>query len=80
MKAYHEDRSTALTEEEVDIGVRVFANQAVRSDNQSGGITAHTIHQTFNVQSPLSDPAQEEQRQAEKLRRQSEARRYLAPS
>ena len=79
MKADHEGRSAALTEEEVDIGVRLFANQAVRSDNQSGGITAHTIHQTFNVQSPLSDPAQEEQRHAEKLRRQSEARRYLAP-
>ena len=53
MKADHEGRSAALTEEEVDIGMRLFVNQAVRSDHQSGGITAHTIQQTINVQAPL---------------------------
>jgi len=79
MKADHEGRSAALTENELDIGVRLFVNQAVRSDSQSGGITAHTVHQTFNMQVPLSDPEQEEQRRADKLQRQSEARRYLAP-
>jgi hypothetical protein len=79
MKVDHEGRSAALTEEEVDAGTRLFVDQAVRSANQSGGITAHTIHQTFNVQAPPIDPDAEDQRSVEKLRRQSEARRYLAP-
>jgi hypothetical protein len=79
MKADHEGRSAALTEEELDDVIRLFIDQAVQSDNQSGGITAHTINQTFNVQTPLSRPEQEDQRHADKLRRQSEARRYLAP-
>jgi hypothetical protein len=79
MKADHEGTSAALTEEELDVGARLFIDQAVRSDNQSGGITAHTINQTFNVQPPLSQTEQEEQRNAERLLRQSEARRYLAP-
>jgi hypothetical protein len=79
MKAAHEGRSAELTEDEVDTGTRLFFEQAVRSDNQSGGITANTVHQTFNVQAPIDDPQQEEQRYAERLRRQNEARRYLAP-
>jgi len=70
MKAEHESRSATLSDEEVDIGTRLFLDQAVRSDNQSGGITAHTV--TFNVQATHTDSEQEE-------RRQSEARRYLAP-
>jgi hypothetical protein len=74
MKTEHEGRSAALTEEELDIGTRLFVDQAVRSDNQSGGITAHTIHQ-INVQ-PLGQPEQEEQRNRVL---QGEARLYLAP-
>lgn len=79
MKVDHEGRSATLPEEEVSLGTRLFVDQVVRSANQSGGITAHTVHQNFNVQVPPTDPEQEKQRYAEKLQRQSEARRYLAP-
>jgi hypothetical protein len=79
MKATHEARTATLTEEAVDSGVRLFFNEAARSDNQSGGITAHTVHQTINVHAPLSEPEQGEQLRADYVRRQSDARRYLAP-
>ena len=72
MKAYHEDRSTALTEEEVDIGVRVFANQAVRSDNQSADGSAPPHPSDFSIYKAQAElPPQEEQRQAEKLQQQT---------
>ncbi len=79
MKTEHELKSSALKDEEVDAGTRLFLDQAIISDNQSGGITAHTVHQTFNVRTALIDSEQEERRHAEELRRRSEARRYLAP-
>jgi hypothetical protein len=47
-------------------------DQTVRSDNQSGGVTANTVNQIY------IDPEHEKLRQAEKLQRQSDARRYLA--
>jgi hypothetical protein len=52
MKLDHEKRSTTLGANEVDRGTRLLMDQSVVSINQSGGITAHTVHQTINVQPP----------------------------
>jgi hypothetical protein len=49
MKLDHEKRSTPLNASEIDRGARLLLDQSVVSINQSGGITAHTVHQTFNV-------------------------------
>ena len=52
---------------EIDLGARLFTDQAVKSENQSGGITAHTINQTINVRPTGLDPEQHEQHQLGKI-------------
>jgi hypothetical protein len=56
MKANHEQRSNTLAENESEHGARLLLNQLVVSLNQSGGITAHTVNQIFNVY-PQGDTA-----------------------
>jgi hypothetical protein len=56
MKADHERDSSPLGTAEVEHAVRLLLDQSVRSVNQSGGITAHTVHQTINLQVPGTDP------------------------
>jgi hypothetical protein len=79
MKADHESRATGIDDDFAERAAHLLIDQAVRSENQSGGITAHTVHQTFNVPALLAESEQERQRHTEKLQGQSEARRYLAP-
>jgi len=64
MKADHEARSEALGADEVDRGTRLFVDQSVATANQSGGITAHTVHQTINLQVPVSQLGQSGERQS----------------
>lgn len=52
MKADHEGRSASLATDEIDRGARLLLDQSVIAINQSGGITAHTVHQTINVHPP----------------------------
>jgi hypothetical protein len=54
-------------------------NQTVQSDHQSGGMTAHTINQIYNLQPASASSGEGNQPSTEALRRQSDARRYLAP-
>ncbi len=77
MKVAHEARAVSIDDAFAERGAHLLIDQSVRSENQSGGITAHTVH--LNVLGPHSDPEQENQRHAEKLEKQSEARRHLAP-
>jgi hypothetical protein len=77
MKADHEARAASIDDAFAERAAHLLIDQPVRSENQSGGITAHTVH--LNVSGLHSEPEQEKQRHAAKLQRQSEARRYLAP-
>jgi DNA invertase Pin-like site-specific DNA recombinase len=77
MKADHEARAASIDEAFAERAARLLIDRSVRSENQSGGITAHTVH--LNVSGLHSEPEQEKQRHAEKMQRQSDARRYLAP-
>lgn len=58
MKADHKSRSMILTADEIDRGTRLLLEQSVFSINQSGGITAHTVHQTINVHPPRAQADQ----------------------
>jgi hypothetical protein len=48
MKADHESTTDKLSDAEVDAAVVILLDQSVTSSNQSGGITAHTVHVTIN--------------------------------
>lgn len=64
MKAGHEGRSATLAADKVDRGTRLLVDQSVLAINQSGGITAHTVHQTIHVHTPgqeSSDDAEHRQ-------------------
>lgn len=54
MKADHASRVAALPADEVEHGARLLIDQSVASADQSGGITAHTVNQTFNIVAPAS--------------------------
>jgi len=63
MKADHEASATTLSPDEVDRGVRLLVDQTTTTIYQSGGITAHTVHQTFNLHPP-NNASRVEERQA----------------
>ena len=52
MKADHEGRSATLAADQIDRGARLLLDQSVTATNQSGGIIAHTVHQTINLHPP----------------------------
>src|SRR5260370_25183538 len=54
MKVEHENRSATLAADDIERATRLLVDQSVSSQNQSGGITAHTVHQTFNVLAPVA--------------------------
>lgn len=54
MKVEHENRSTTLDADDIERATRLLVDQSVTSQNQSGGITAHTVNQTFNVLAPVA--------------------------
>jgi hypothetical protein len=54
MKVEHESRSTTLAADDVERATRLLVDQSVTSQNQSGGIIAHTVNQTFNVLAPVA--------------------------
>jgi hypothetical protein len=49
MKIEHENRSTTLAADDIEQATRLLVDQSVTSQNQSGGIVAHTVNQTFNL-------------------------------
>lgn len=49
MKAEHESRAASLHSTAIEHATRLLIDQSVVSVNQSGGITAHTVHQTIHV-------------------------------
>jgi hypothetical protein len=72
LKEEHVARSIVASEEEAEMGARILIAHSVASIGQSGGITAHVVHQVFNMHSPAGEAR-------EGANRQSEARKYLAP-
>jgi hypothetical protein len=70
MKADHTSRVAGLPANEVEHGARLLIDQSVASADQSGGITAHTVNQTFNMVAPASraDQAAERQLAIKRLR------------
>jgi hypothetical protein len=65
-------RSSVITDEDAERSAKLLMESSVISVGQSGGITAHTIHQVINNRAPSAGTE-------ESLRRQSEGRRLLAP-
>ena len=61
-----------ISEADLDAGAKLLIDQAVTSMAQSGGITAHTVHQTFNLHPHPEDSIDD-------VPRQNAAKRYLAP-
>jgi hypothetical protein len=58
MKADHESHATTLSSSAIEHATRVLVNQSVVSVHQSGGITAHTVHQTIHVHPPGTPPTE----------------------
>ena len=52
MKADHEGRGATLAADQIDHGAQLLVDQSVAATNQSGGIIAHTVHQTINLHPP----------------------------
>jgi hypothetical protein len=63
MKADHERRATAVSEEQAEKAARLLLDQSVTSVNQAGGVTAHTVHQTIIVQPPSGQPGNQSDRE-----------------
>lgn len=60
MKADHERQAARLEPSAIEHATRLLVNQSVISVNQSGGVTAHTVHQTIHVYPPgAATPASE---------------------
>jgi hypothetical protein len=57
MKAVHETTTGILPQDVVDRAVRLLQEAAVASINQSGGVTAQTVNQTFHVHARDAAPA-----------------------
>lgn len=72
LKEEHASRFAAPSDQEAETGARILIAHLVASQGQSGGITAHTVNQVFNMHAPPANSADD-------MRRQSEARKYLAP-
>ncbi len=64
MKADHEKRGTVLPADEINRGAQRLIDQSVTAINQSGGIAAHTVHQTVHVHAPVTPAGQGYDRQA----------------
>jgi hypothetical protein len=64
MKADHEGRSIGLAADQIDRGTRLLVDQSVIATNQSGGIIAHTVHQTINLHPPGAQTNPAAQRRA----------------
>jgi HNH endonuclease len=61
MKADHENQAATLAASTIERATHFLVDESVMSLNQSGGITAHTVHQTIHVHSPgTSEPATSE--------------------
>ena len=71
-KEEHASRFAATSDEEAETGARILIDHLIASQGQSGGITAHTVNQVFNVHAQIANVAHDEHRQRE-------ARKYLAP-
>jgi hypothetical protein len=76
MKADHENRAATLPTSSIEHATRLLIDQSVVSVNQSGGITAHTVHQTIHVHPPgtSATPASERDGILSRLREFHEAR------
>jgi hypothetical protein len=72
IKEEHIARSSVIPDKDAERSATLLMESSVSSVGQSGGITAHTVHQVINNHAPAAAPE-------ESLRRQSEARRLLAP-
>jgi len=72
LKEEHVARYTTTSDEEAETGARVLIDHMIASQRQSGGITAHTVNQVFNLHTSHANIADD-------ARRQDEARKYLAP-
>ena len=72
LKEEHVARFSATSDEEAETGASVLIDHMIASQGQSGGITAHTVNQVFNMHVPNANLADD-------VRRQSDARKYLAP-
>ena len=72
LKDQHAARFSAIPSEEAEPSAKLLMEHSAVSIGQSGGITAHTIHQVINNHAPSGQTE-------DSLHRQSEARRFLAP-
>ncbi|MDB5978359.1 MAG: endonuclease [Nevskia sp.] len=73
MKKDHEARWATEPNGDSERGAQLLLAQLVSSNGQSGGITAHTVHQVINVHAPAENAPDDVSR------KQREARRALAP-
>jgi hypothetical protein len=76
MKADHESQAATLAPSAIERATCLLVDQSVVSLNQSGGITAHTVHQTIHVHTPgtLAPAASERDAILSRLRDFHEAR------
>ena len=72
LKEEHASRFAATSDEDAETGAKVLIHHLIASQRQSGGITAHTVNQVFNLHSQSASSADD-------TRRNGEARKYLAP-
>ncbi|MDB5804864.1 MAG: hypothetical protein JWN73_2186 [Betaproteobacteria bacterium] len=59
MKVSHEQDASPLSAEQIDRGAELLVDQSVRSLNQIGGITAHSVVQNIYLQPPISSESTE---------------------
>jgi len=71
LKETHASNSVATSDVKSESAAQALVAHSIASISQSGGITAHTVHQVFNLQPPPASIADD--------RRRGEAKRYLAP-
>jgi hypothetical protein len=64
MKADHEKSGTVLPADEINRGAKRLIDQSVTAINQSGGIAAHTVHQTVHVHPPATPAVPSDDRQS----------------
>ena len=72
LKEEHTSRFAVTSDKEAEAGARILIDHLIASQGQSGGITAHTINQVFNLHAPPANSP-------DGTFRKSEAKKYLAP-
>ena len=72
LKEEHASRFAATSDEKAEAGAKILIDHLIALQGQSGGITAHTINQVFNLHALLA-------KLADDTRQKSEAKKYLAP-